>query len=69
MARLSAGVLTPADLLNNQFRSLHQRLHFGGHGGRRVFYPGLGSWNNADFQDEWKDVDESGRLRLREEPA
>ncbi|MFK8025631.1 MAG: phytanoyl-CoA dioxygenase family protein [Ilumatobacter sp.] len=38
---------------------------FSGHGGSRVFYPGLGSWNNADFQDEWKDVDEHGRLRLR----
>lgn len=36
-----------------------------GHGGSRVFYPGLGSWNNADFQDEWKDVDEYGRVRLR----
>jgi hypothetical protein len=37
-----------------------------GHGGRRVFYPGLGRWNNDDFQDEWKDVDERGRMRLRE---
>lgn len=35
-----------------------------GHGGSRVFYPGLGSWNNADFQDEWKFVDEHGRLVL-----
>lgn len=33
-----------------------------GHGGSRVFYPGLGSWNNEDFQDEWKFVDDSGRL-------
>ena len=41
--------------------------HFEGHGGRRVFYPGLGRWNNDDFQDEWKDVDERGRLLLREE--
>ncbi len=32
------------------------------HGDRRVFYPGLGAWNNADFQDEWKRVDEHGRL-------
>lgn len=40
-----------------------------GHGGSRVFYPGLGRWNNADFQDEWKDVDEHGRLRLRTEDA
>jgi hypothetical protein len=40
--------------------------HFEGHGGRRVFYPGLGSWNNDDFQDEWKDVDEMGRLQLRQ---
>ncbi len=34
------------------------------HGPGRVFYPGLGSWENADFQDEWKYVDELGRLRL-----
>jgi hypothetical protein len=40
---------------------------FEGHGGSRVFYPGLGQWNNDDFQDEWKDVDEMGRLRLREQ--
>jgi hypothetical protein len=38
---------------------------FEGHGGSRVFYPGLGRWNNDDFQDEWKDIDERGRLRLR----
>jgi len=38
---------------------------FEGHGGRRVFYPGLGQWNNDDFQDEWKDIDEMGRLQLR----
>ena len=25
-------------------------------------------WNNADFQDEWKDVDECGRIVLRGEP-
>ncbi len=30
--------------------------------------PGLGRWNNADFQDEWKDVDEHGRLELRAAP-
>jgi ectoine hydroxylase-related dioxygenase (phytanoyl-CoA dioxygenase family) len=41
---------------------------FEGHGGRRVFYPGLGRWNNDDFQDEWKDVDERGRLVLRATP-
>jgi hypothetical protein len=35
------------------------------HGPGRVFYPGLGSWGNADFQDEWKYVDDNGRLRLR----
>jgi hypothetical protein len=40
---------------------------FEGHGGSRVFYPGLGHWNNEDFQDEWKDVDETGRLMLRGE--
>jgi len=34
------------------------------HGPGRVFYPGLGSWENADFQDEWKYVDDLGRLRL-----
>ena len=38
---------------------------FEGHGGRRVFYPGLGRWDNDDFQDEWKDVDEMGRMVLR----
>jgi ectoine hydroxylase-related dioxygenase (phytanoyl-CoA dioxygenase family) len=41
---------------------------FEGHGGRRVFYPGLGRWNNDDFQDEWKNVDERGRLVLRAAP-
>ncbi len=34
------------------------------HGPGRVFYPGLGQWDNADFQDEWKYVDEWGRLKL-----
>ncbi len=34
------------------------------HGPGRVFYPGLGQWDNADFQDEWKYVDEHGRLIL-----
>ncbi|MEQ8842796.1 MAG: phytanoyl-CoA dioxygenase family protein [Acidimicrobiales bacterium] len=34
------------------------------HGEGRVFYPGLGNWENADFQDEWKFVDERGRLVL-----
>ena len=34
------------------------------HGPGRVFYPGLGAWDNADFQDEWKYVDEAGRLVL-----
>lgn len=42
---------------------------FEGHGGSRVFYPGLGRWNNDDFQDEWKDVDEHGRLLLRNSTA
>ena len=32
------------------------------HGLDKVFYPGLGRWNNKDFQDEWKTVDERGRL-------
>ncbi len=32
------------------------------HGPGRVFYPGLGRWMNADFQDEWKRVDAQGRL-------
>jgi len=32
------------------------------HGRDMVFFPGLGSWNNKDFQDEWKTVDERGRL-------
>lgn len=34
------------------------------HGPGRVFYPGLGQWRNEDFQDEWKYVDDHGRLRL-----
>ncbi len=34
------------------------------HGGRRVFLPGLGSWKNQNFQDEWKTVDERGRLLM-----
>jgi hypothetical protein len=32
------------------------------HGPDKVFYPGLGSWNNKDFMDEWKPVDARGRL-------
>lgn len=35
------------------------------HGRDKVFYPGLGSWNNKDFQDEWKTVDTRGRLVRR----
>ena len=34
------------------------------HGRDKVFYPGLGRWNNKEFQDEWKPVDERGRLAL-----
>lgn len=34
------------------------------HGYDKVFLPGLGAWNNAEFQDEWKKVDELGRLLL-----
>ena len=34
------------------------------HGRDKVFYPGLGAWNNAEFQDEWKPVDAYGRLKL-----
>lgn len=37
------------------------------HGPGRVFYPGLGRWANADFQDEWKFVDERGRLEFGDE--
>lgn len=33
-----------------------------GHGPNRVFYPGLGRWHNSDFRDEWKPVDDFGRL-------
>lgn len=33
------------------------------HGGRRVFLPGLGKWNNnKEFEEEWKPVDDYGRL-------
>ncbi|MEM9041193.1 MAG: phytanoyl-CoA dioxygenase family protein [Actinomycetota bacterium] len=42
---------------------------FSGHGDGRVFYPGLGAWNNVDFQDEWKRVDEHGRLVLPDAPV
>lgn len=35
------------------------------HGYDKVFLPGLGKWNNKDFQDEWKPVDELGRLALK----
>ena len=31
----------------------------------KVFLPGLGTWNNIEFQDEWKQVDEYGRLVIR----
>jgi ectoine hydroxylase-related dioxygenase (phytanoyl-CoA dioxygenase family) len=34
------------------------------HGYDKVFLPGLGRWNNQDFQDEWKPVDALGRLDL-----
>ncbi len=34
------------------------------HGYDKVFFPGLGHWDNIDFQDEWKRVDEWGRLVL-----
>ncbi len=34
------------------------------HGYDKVFFPGLGQWNNIEFQDEWKRVDELGRLLL-----
>lgn len=33
------------------------------HGPGKVFYPGLGDWNNREFLDEWKPVDERGRLK------
>ncbi len=34
------------------------------HGYDKVFLPGLGAWDNREFQDEWKRVDELGRLVL-----
>lgn len=34
------------------------------HGYDKVFLPGLGSWNNHEFLDEWKRVDQRGRLVL-----
>lgn len=34
------------------------------HGYDKVFFPGLGHWNNQEFLDEWKRVDEFGRLVL-----
>lgn len=40
--------------------------NFEAHGRNMVFYPGLGRWNNKEFQDEWKRVDEFGRLIMPE---
>ncbi len=37
------------------------------HGYGKVFFPGLGQWKNRNFKDEWKPVDERGRLLLNEE--
>ncbi|MCA9050512.1 MAG: phytanoyl-CoA dioxygenase family protein [Planctomycetaceae bacterium] len=34
------------------------------HGYDKVFFPGLGQWKNREFRDEWKPVDEYGRLKL-----
>lgn len=34
------------------------------HGYDKVFFPGLGQWNNREFQDEWKKVDSLGRLLM-----
>ena len=40
------------------------------HGGRRVFLPGLGRWNNnKEFEEEWKSVDEYGRLLNLQQPG
>ncbi len=39
------------------------------HGYGKVFFPGLGQWKNRNFKDEWKPVDEQGRLILHEEEA
>ncbi|HUF09116.1 MAG TPA: phytanoyl-CoA dioxygenase family protein [Rhodothermales bacterium] len=36
------------------------------HGYDKVFLPGLGRWNNTEFLDEWKRVDEFGRLLLHD---
>ena len=33
----------------------------------KVFFPGLGQWKNRDFKDEWKPVDQHGRLMLEAE--
>lgn len=38
--------------------------NFEAHGREMVFFPGLGHWNNKNFQDEWKYVDELGRLKM-----
>jgi len=32
------------------------------HGRDKVFFPGLGSWGNKELRDEWKKVDNLGRL-------
>jgi hypothetical protein len=36
------------------------------HGYDKVFLPGLGRWNNHEFQDEWKRVDTWGRLVIED---
>ena len=40
--------------------------NFEAHGHNMVFFPGLGHWNNKNFQDEWKYVDEMGRLVIKD---
>jgi hypothetical protein len=43
-------------------RATSKPLERRNHGGSKAFYPGLCSWKNGDSQDEWKFVDDQGRL-------
>lgn len=47
-----------ADPLDDRWNGDNPLLH----GPHQVFLPGLGNWNNHEFRDEWKPVDERGRL-------
>jgi hypothetical protein len=49
---------------NEPFDERWNGSHPSAHGDDKVFLPGLGNWNNHEFLDEWKRVDQLGRLIL-----